>query len=239
MIGMNKNIVLYLLLLVLGGCNQDMGESGAELSSAFDFEGGSQGWEGGTSDFPADFLNSGADFSFSASKVPNSIISESSGLKINADNPHGDLFYFFKRKVDGLNPLTTYQLDFEFLMYTQVVTELSALSSKEIYLKIGAVNHVPMLESITSSDSIEYMVLNVDKGDSNSDSGEDLVNIGSIREFTGNIPEVISGNTFGHQIQVAANDNGEIWLVVGVDSGLKGQLTFGIDAITVFYTKVD
>ena len=236
MIVANKNIVTCFLILLLAGCNQDMGE--ADLLSAFDFEGGSQDWEGGISDFPVDYQGS-ANFSFDNSKVPNSIIAESSGLKISADNPHGDLFYFFKRRIDGLQPGTSYKLDFEFLMYTQVLLDSNAFSSNEIYLKIGAADHAPVLEQITRSDSIEYMALNVDKGKSNSDSGQDLINIGSIKEFTGKMPETISGNSFDNEIIVTADDNGRIWLVIGVDSGLKGQLTFGMDALTVFYKEIN
>ena len=85
--------------------------------------------------------------------------------------------------------------------------------------------------------SENYLVLNIDKGDTNSESGKDIVNVGSIKQFTSDTPGAISGNTFDIDFEVESDENGEIWLVIGVDSGLKSQLTFGLAALTVYYQK--
>jgi len=36
---------------------------------------------------------------------------------------------------------------------------------------------------------------------------------------------------------VVADANGEVWLIIGVDSGIKSNLTFGMMALTVYYRK--
>ncbi len=237
--GMTVKALLLILFLWLAGCSSNMDHQASEfvdLLTAYDFENGPQGWEGGISDFPVDYKDS-ADYEFSNFQMPNSLSLEGKSLKISADNPYGDLFYFFKRKIPDLEPNKKYKIDFEFLIYTQLLTQIDKLSSDELYLKIGAVNYEPSLEQFTWRNSLEYMALNVDKGATNSDSGEDIINIGSVSELTSITPEVISGNTFKHFIEVESDKDGAVWLVIGVDSGLKSQLTFGMAALTVYYRK--
>ena len=159
----------------------------------------------------------------------------SSGINIQADNPHGDLFYYFKRKIIGLNANTVYQLDFEFLVYAQLVVQPEKSSTNELYLKLGAVNYEPQLEEVVWRNNLDYKTLNVKKGELNSDGGVDMLNVGSIKEFTSEVPEIISGNTFDSNFEVKTNADGELWILVGVDSEIKSQLRFGLEALTIYY----
>jgi len=228
------------ILLFFGGCASDI-DSNVDLLTAFDFESGNQQWGGGVSDFPVDYKDS-IDVQLSRGQVANSfamdgIIGLSTGLNIGGENPHGDLFYFFNRKVSGLRPGKMYRLDFEFLVYAQLINPPEILSSEELYLKIGAVNYEPELEEVIWRNSIDYLALNVDKGEINSDGGHDMINIGSIKDFTSDVPEIISGNTFDESIEIEADKNGDIWILIGVDSGIRSYLTFGMEALTVYYRE--
>ena len=237
MVGTKIKISLLILFFGLMGCSKEMESTElVDFLTAFDFENGNQDWEGGISDYPIDYKES-SDYLFTNVQIPSNLPLEGSGLKISAENPHGDLFYFFKRKISGLKPNKKYRLDFEFLVYTQLLTQPDKLSSEELYLKIGAVNYKPELKQITWQNSLEYMSLNVDKGVFNNESGEDIVNIGSVKELTSNTPEAISGNTFDFLIEVESNKDGVVWLVTGVDSGVKSQLTFGMAALTVYFRE--
>lgn len=230
------------LLLVAGvlflGCSSSM-DSEVDLLTAFDFESGDQYWTGGVSDYPIEYEDS-IYYQIGTEKVNNnfSLDGSSSGLNIGGDNPHGDLFYFFTRKVTGLQSGRKYKLDFQFLVYTQLLDKPDNLSSDELYLKMGAVNFQPELEEVISRDSMEYKILNVEKGKANSDGGRDLLNIGSIKNFTSKVPEIISGNTFDKNFEIESNKNGEIWILIGVDSGIKNYLTFGMEAVTVYYSEL-
>lgn len=228
------------LILAIGlfGCAMDMDSQSTvvDLITTFDFEQDDQAWEGGISDYPADYEGS-ADFIFKSIVTPSNLVLEGNGLSISADNPHGDLFYYFKRETSGLSPGKKYKVDFEFLVYAQLLTQSDILSDEDLYLKIGAVNYKPELKPFTRQNSIDYIALNVDKGTINSESGTDLVKIGSIKEFTSDVPEDIFGNTSDSQIEVEANADGAIWIVIGVDSGVKSELTFGLAALTVYYRE--
>jgi hypothetical protein len=37
--------------------------------------------------------------------------------------------------------------------------------------------------------------------------------------------------------EVESNSAGEIWIIIGVDSGIKSDLTFGIEALTAYFRE--
>lgn len=233
-IGFRASVIV--MLIFLWGCSSDMGEN-VDLLTAFDFESGNQQWAAGVSDYPVNYEDS-INFQMSTDYVANySMLAGNSGLNVSGENPHGDLFYYFERRVSGLEPNRSYKLDFEFLVYAQLLDAPVKLSSEELYLKIGAVNYQPELAEVLWRNSLDYNVLNLDKGEINSEGGEDMINLGSIKSFTGEIAEVISGNTFGMNFETISNKDGEIWILIGVDSGIKSRLTFGMEALTVYYTE--
>jgi len=239
MVGLKIKSLFLILFLCLLGCKSEMDEQSAEfvdLLTAFDFESGNQDWTGGISDYPVGY-EADIDYSFRNIQSASNSPIEGNGLIIHADNPHEDLFYFFKRKVLGLEPNSKYKLDFEFLVSTQLITTESISSSDELYLKIGAVNYEPDSMHIKTSNSVDYITLNVDKGTTNSEGGKDLINIGSVIEFTKATQEVISGNTFEYDIEVTSDKDGIIWIIIGVDSGIKNELAFGLEAVTIYYRK--
>jgi hypothetical protein len=239
MVGTKVKYLVVVLLTILNGCSSNM-DSEVDLLTSFDFESGSQQWEGGYSDFPVDYADSinfkmNTDYVENAFAMADAIEGLSSGINVQADNPHGDLFYYFTRKIFGLSANTVYQLDFEFLVYAQLVDKPEKLSSNELYLKLGAVNYEPQLEEVVWRNNLQYKTLNVKKGELNSDGGADMLNVGSIKDFTSEVPEIISGNTFDTNFEVKSNADGEIWILVGADSGIRSQLTFGMEALTVYY----
>jgi len=236
MVGKAFRVLVLIPFLFSVGCSSSMESDSIDLLSSFDFESDNQNWEGGISDYPIDYQDSIAVL-VDYNAVPGTSLLDGNGFNISADNPHGDLFYFFKRKVDGLSPNNYYKLDFEFLLYTQLQTISENINSEDLYLKIGAVDYEPELQQLRWPNSLEYLTLNVDKGILNSEGGKDLINIGSIKRFTSDQPEVISGNTFDFQIGSKADGNGSIWLLIGVDSGVRSQLTFGLAALTVYYRE--
>ena len=235
---MEVKLIRYLFisaLFILGGCSAD--QESIDLLTAFDFESGVQQWEGGISDYPVKYEDS-LDYVLTTKQVNSSFdIAGSVGLNVSGENPHGDLFYFFKRKISGLEPGKRYNLDFEFFVYAQLINKPESLSSEELYLKVGAVNYNPELEEVIWRNSLKYMTLNIDKGEVNSDEGVDMISLGSIKDFTSDIPDFISGNTFDRIIEIEPDKNGNIWILIGVDSGIRSYLTFGMEALTVYYRE--
>lgn len=223
-----------IIIAFYSGCSSKL--ENADLVSVFDFEAASQDWIGGISDYPVASLDTYNYVESGAQLMYNSVL-RSNGLSIGAENPHGELFYFFQRKIDGLKPNAFYKIDFEFLIMSQLNSGVAKNASEDIFLKIGAVNYEPELTKIQWKNDEEYMILNVEKGLENKDSGNELTNVGSIMRFTSDDPETISGNTFDVPIFVRTDQSGSIWLIIGVDSGIKNYLTFSMVALTVYYTE--
>jgi hypothetical protein len=236
--GMNIKVSFLIVLFGLFGCSENMDSQSefVDLITVFDFAQEDDAWEAGISDFPVDYVG-GSDFEFNNTATPASLALEGNELSISADNPDGEIFYFFRRKIPGLNPGTSYKVDFEFLVYTHLLTQSDNTSAEELYLKMGAVNYKPELKQFTTQNSEDYMALDVDKGIANSESGADVLNMGSVKEFTSGTPEVISGNTFDYNIITEADSDGAIWIVIGIDSGVKSKLSFGLVALTVYYRE--
>jgi len=231
------------VLIMLGSCNSATDENaltGVDLISSFDFESGHQDWVGGVSDYAATNIADNANYvySFYNAKSPENLPWQGYGLTISAENPHGDLFYFFKKQVNGLKPNKEYKVDFEFIVYTQLEAAKEVAATEDVFLKVGAVNSEPLAEMVQVGGVMDYYSLNFDKGEKNEDSGEDLKNLGSIKNYTKSTVEAISGNTYKSHMTVITDSQGIIWLIIGVDSSIRSQLTFGLMAMTVYYTEI-
>jgi hypothetical protein len=232
-----------LALIMLGSCNSGPDENaltGVDLISSFDFESGHQDWIAGVSDYETVNVsdNSNYSYTFYNAKGPENLPWQGYGVTITAENPHGDLFYFFKKQVTGLKPNKNYNVDFEFIVYTQLDSGKSVSSTEDIFLKVGVVNSEPLAQMGQSGDRPDFLSLNFDKGEKNEDSGEDLKNLGSIKNYTKSTAEAISGNTYNSHMTVMADSQGSVWLIIGVDSSIRSQLTFGLMAMTVYYTEI-
>ena len=232
-------VVAFLLFLM--GCADDASDE-IDLLESFDFAIDNQQWNGGISDYPERYEDSldfylSRDFEENKYGMDHGNSGLNSGLNISSYNPHGDLFYYFIRKVIDLKPETIYYLDFEFLVYALVTDEIDDLSSFDLFLKMGAVNFQPQLEQVPWPDQVIYKILNIDKGHANQDEGKDLINVGSIKEFTDKEPNIITGNTFDRNYQVKTNSDGHLWILIGVDSGIRNHLTFGMEALNLYYRE--
>ncbi len=230
-------------LFFMGGCNSAYEENmlgDVDFISTFDFESGHQDWIAGVSDFPEDAKIDSTNyfFSFYNSKSPASLPWQGYGVTVTADNPHGDLFYFLKKRVLGLKPMSSYNIKLEFIIYTQLMENRQVGEAEDLFLKVGAHTSEPMVEITEREGLIDYYTLNLDKGATNPDSGEDLKSLGSIKQHTASIAEAITGNTVNVPIVVKSDANGSVWLIMGIDSSITSQLTFGLTAITAYYTEI-
>jgi len=234
------SVLVIIILLFFGSCSDDMQYDSldyAELISTFDFESADQLWEGGISDYPLDFKDSLHYYVANEQLTSANAVYDGNSLSISADNPHGDLFYYFKKKISGFKPKTTYKLDFEFLLFSELGDNQSIPKDQDLFLKMGGVNFDPSLRTEQRHFS-EYVTLNVDKGGSNEGSGKDIVNLGSMKNFLKDQPGSVSGNTFDVPMEVKSDADGAIWLLIGVDSGVKSPLTFSLAAVTVYYSEI-
>lgn len=146
------------------------------------------------------------------------------GLHIAGTSSNRDLFMFIKKKISGLRPNTTYELLFNIKIASDTPSGVGA----SVYLKAGA----SIVEPRKELQSGIYR-MNIDKGNQDA-SGVDMITIGNVgtsvtpTQFT----IITRTNNSDSSFTATTDGAGEIWLVIGTDSGFEGSTA-------LFYTQVE
>ncbi len=151
------------------------------------------------------------------------------GLTLNATNQSANTFTYLRKEITGLNKGHTYNISFDIRLGTNF-TKTSAIAAST-YLKAGAASVKPTTDSTTYA-------FNLDKGKGSVD-GQSMVVLGDISNDLGRaVYASVERNTNGKTVQVRANEQGIIWLCVGIDSGYKGNIFLYFDRITATISEI-
>lgn len=186
-----------------------------------DFQLGLDGWEAGFSDFP---VGEEDDFDLVAghAAVPPPL-AEESGFYLSGDNHSDDLFMFVTKRFGGLAPMSHYELSFEVSFATNAPRGCSGVGGapgESVAIKAGAsaVEPVPV-------DTGGTYRMNVDKGEQAQGGAAALVigDFASSQECGAGEPqyEVKTLDSQGTSFRAATNASGELWLLLGTDSGYE------------------
>ena len=206
------------------------------MAFTFDFTAGTQGWMAGFSDYPA-FLESQMGLLADYQPLPAPLDPSKSALFISGRNDSGNLFMFFKRRVDGLVSGALYAVSFAVDIATDVprgCVGIGGPPGEGVYVKAGASTQEPRAVLLGG----EY-VMNIDKG-RQSQGGAEATPIGDVAN---SIPcQSAPGGGILYRaeikslagpalIRVHAATDGAAWLLVGTDSGFEGRTN-------IYYTKI-
>jgi hypothetical protein len=107
-----RNCVYLIFAVVLFGCEPSGQEDGFYVfSEVFNFNEGTQGWEGDFADYPVDdsiFY----ELNYSHANLPANL-GFGKALLLSGNNHSDDLFMFLKKKITGLAPNADYNASFE------------------------------------------------------------------------------------------------------------------------------
>lgn len=204
------------------------------FTASFDFSESLDGWEADFVDLPAGEDDSAFyELQYAYTALPQNLGGKKS-IMLSGNNHSDDLFMFIKRKITGLAPNTTYTLVFEVEMASnapQGSVGAGGSPGGSVFLKAGASKIEPA--KVVESDRF---VLNVDKGNQ-SMPGVNAIVLGDIA-----IPSDASDYTLITRSNAASssspvfmaqtNNEGDIWLLVGTDSGFEG-------ITTIYYTRIN
>lgn len=201
----------------------------------YDFISGYDGWTGDFADYPpADSIL--YQLEYTRTTLPAPLNTSKYALKIAGSNRSDDLFMFIKRKITGLIPNTTYQLQVQVDFASNVPTNavgIGGAPGEDVRMKVGATIAEPN-KTIIGSD---YR-MNIDKGNQ-SIPGVDMDTIGHIgvsdttTKFT-----LINRNNTARLFTITTDSNGEVWVCIGTDSGFEGRTTLYYDKITLTFTNI-
>lgn len=216
----------------MNGCNWDDDRSGISLATVtFDFTESNEGWAHGFADYPAGEKDS---LYYQLNGKHASFDGLGKAFRVAGVNHNADLFMFVKKKISGLRPNTNFTVTFDMDMACQTSSLIGPDSNGDNYfVKTGATALEP--KSVIEGNRV---TMNIDKGE-NAQSGSDMFFIGNIAgAYTGGpYTNVNLTNSFVDQpIETRSNSRGELWLVVGIDSNVKGDVAMYFRKIAVVLT---
>jgi hypothetical protein len=244
---MKRSIVLLFAMALFAGCSdseQDEepveADAGVDASDAadvatgpptvevdFDFDGDSQGWEADVSDFPAGAINQVA-FDERVRALPTEIEDAGHGYFLEGYNTSDetDIFMFIRREIgpdDGLEPDTSYRVSFELGFASDHSRDCPNDEGDKVKLKMGAATYRPVAR--LDNDQTRY-VFSGRKGDGGV-GGDNATVAGDITHGESCDSSfdkfVLNSRNHVHNNPIATNQDGSLWLVVGVDSEMSGH----------------
>jgi hypothetical protein len=171
--------------------------------------------------------------------LPSELGIECTGYYLEGMNHSDDLFMFLKRRLgtdDGVAPGQEYRIKFTIVFASNAPSGAMGIGGspgESVFLKAGASTVEP--EVYLDSDT-GYYLMNVDKGSGNSDNGTAASVIGDIANGLSaeENPRYISlKRQHEHQYTITASPDGELWLLVGTDSGFEGLTGIYYQSIAV------
>jgi len=238
--GIAKSFVILtfmiLPLLLLLACGQGPAKA---VETSFTFDGDEEGWVGGFADLPLEYEQQGYDISFSYAEIPVQG-AESNGLFLTGNNHSDDLFMYIMRQFgaeEGLRADTRYHIILSFKMATDVPPGMMGIGGspgESVYIKAGVVAKEP--KSVKQSSSY---VMNIDKGNQ-SQGGTDMKVIGNAAkdEGVGQNDETFQYKIFDLSVEVTTSSEGQVWIILGADSGFEGISRLYFDDINVAFDPI-
>ncbi|MBS9525617.1 hypothetical protein KI659_16485 [Litoribacter alkaliphilus] len=231
-----KSMIGVFMLLAAVGCTETPVPEGEErMELNYTFEQDMEGWQGGFSDLPTEGQDI-YELDYGHRPLPEETGQQGNALFIQGHNRSDDLFMFFKRQINGLQPNTQYEVSFEIELASQYPEESFGIGGSpggSVFLKAGAVNYEPLAEP----DADGYLQMNLDKGNQAAD-GADMYDMGTVgiegEEFAYTL---ISRQNINRPLRVNTDDQGSLWLIFGTDSGFEGLTELYYNSVKVNVKK--
>ena len=244
-------LVLPVLFFVACDDDNDLGTNPPtdyNVQYSTTFSSGADLWSHGFADYhdtdetPSEELY---EFAGGITDLPDSLHSNSQGYLLASMNRSDDMFMFMKRKLDssvGIQADMVYELDMEISFATNAGTGCAGVGGapgEAVTVKAGATDVEPE-SAISGNDN--YYEMNIYKGQQTT-GGPDAAAIGNVANGYNDC----SGETWAvktlalEDFYVKSNSEGEIWLVIGTDSGYEGftELYFTEVNATLSVTELD
>jgi hypothetical protein len=233
---MNKLFLFVssVLLITFTSCQKtDVANPVEPKEFSFKFQTNTDGWIGDFADYPNQpNVEYFYELEFSHSTLPSPLNTSDGTLRQSGNNHSDDLFMFVKKKITGLEPNKTYKIDLEIEIASNAATGsigVGGAPGESVFIKAGASNIEPM-KVLENSDS--HYRMNIDKGNQAQD-GANMKLIGDFANGTDlNVYKLKVLKTTS-PISVKTNSNGEIWVIVGTDSGFEATTTIYYNTIKV------
>ena len=220
---------LVLIALMSVSCKKDNDKEIKEFR--YEFGQSVDGWQGFFSDYPVG-SESFYELEFAHSYLPAPLNTSLRALKISGNNHSDDLLSLIVRKFENLKPNTVYSVSFDIELASNVTGNSPGVGgSPDLELGVGGLSILPK-SNIHNSD---YYRPNFTSLLQSRQSNEVLQSVGRIG-VSSNHPApftLINRNNLSDPISLKTNSNGELWIMIGTDSGFEGITTLYYKSIKI------
>ena len=216
------------LAAFMSACNDDDSLDPVFISDS-PFETGTDGWVAEFADYATTTDSLTLQMLAVRSRLPMGLDTSKYAYLVQASNGSDDMFMYLKKKLTGFNANQAYNISFEVTIGTNYPEEgigAGGAPGGSMFLKAGASGIQPARKLVN-----EFYHFNLDKG-AQSEEGVDAVIIGDATNGTSQNSFKLVRKSTTKPFVAKANEKGEIWLFVGVDSGYEGINTVYYDRIT-------
>jgi len=216
-------ILIYLVIIVFGfACMNNEDAEPSILIARSIFQEDSEGWEAGFAEYE-EGLEDSMRLTFShGSFMASANIGSVSSVIQSGYATNSDLFMFIKSQISNLEPNTDYSMIFNLELYAQLnekfIGDLTSSNSGS-FLKAGSFKNEPGVTVIEDTDSNKRMVVTDFQKGEDENPGPNMVYLGKIiHTDVGDTPLLLIGTSEGSPILGTSDDEGKLWVVVGVDT---------------------
>lgn len=194
-----------------------------------DLSKGTDGWLAFFSDYPRN-SDTFYELRYEYAPLP-APIDQGNALKISGNNHSDDLLCLIYKRIDGLKPNKIYTVGFSIDLASNVAkNSVGVGGSPDLMLGAGGTSTPPS----NVVDNIDYYRPNFTVALQSGLPNEVMDTLGRIGVAENNtVYTMINRNNLSHKIQLKANENGQLWLMIGTDSGFEGITTLYYSKITV------
>ncbi len=210
--------IAIVVVLALSACDDSSTTPRQPVVYDFNFDIDTSGWQAGFADYP---VGREVDIGFVGEvRDRPDTLTDGRALYQFGDNISDDLFMYFARQVDGLEPSATYRASFQVEFASNHGQDCAFGVGSSVYIKAG----VSPIEPRVDADS-GMMRINIDKGQQHN-SGAHALLLGDIRNdqpgCSDNAPFSISVRESGNATLTVQSDvNGRIWMLVATESAFE------------------
>ncbi len=205
---------------------------------SYNFSVDAQGWTAGFADYSPDTLDMRLDARIAA--LPSGTAS-GNAFSVQGNNRSDDLFMFLKRKLgptDGIVAGKRYSVRTSVTFWTNSSADCFGIGGSpggSVYLKAGSAGKDPL----PVLDSSRTYRMNIDKGDQSA-GGANAGVLGTVDNslLCNDARWVKVTKTSSTGVEVQADASGQLWLIVGTDSGYEGLTQLYYTNVTATITAL-
>ncbi|OCT13449.1 hypothetical protein A8709_17740 [Paenibacillus pectinilyticus] len=193
---------------------------------SYDFSMDNGGWTTGVADLPVSYQDQDYQINTKVDKVNLNDGKVINGMMLSGMNRSDDLFMYMSKKLDstaGLKPNTEYEVKLRLDLASNEAESSMGIGggpASSVYVKAGVVDREPTVKTDSTDPSTPYYRLNLDKGNQATD-GKDLTLLGNIAKQDAE-KSGFQLKSFERTYTVKSNAAGELYVIIGTDSGYEG-----------------